>query len=120
MRITSDTHLGEIKKAFQDKFKGLKIEFFNAPHQDSEGSHKKDIIIILEQKAVDLSSKGNESTINWQKEMTVSGLEQMFETDFGLHVQVFRLSGINWLETTTTDNYTLEQQMLKSAETQPH
>ena len=37
-------------------------------------------------------------------------LEEIFETNFGLHVQIFRKSGKIWLETSTTDGWTLNQQ----------
>lgn len=42
--------------------------------------------------------------------MTVSELEQHFADVYGLSVQVFRKSGEVWLETTTTDNWSLEKQ----------
>ena len=37
-------------------------------------------------------------------------LEKIFKDQFGLAVQVFRKSGNLWLETTMTDNWTLQQQ----------
>ena len=37
-------------------------------------------------------------------------LEERFEKDFGLHVQVFRKSGNIWLETSVSDDLTLAQQ----------
>lgn len=42
--------------------------------------------------------------------MTVNELEQLFKTKFGLNIQIFRKSGNSWLETTVTDNWTLEKQ----------
>lgn len=43
-------------------------------------------------------------------DMTVTDLEQSFNTIYGLGVQVFRKSGKIWLETTVTDGWTLEEQ----------
>ncbi|MBK9961781.1 MAG: hypothetical protein IPP06_10775 [Saprospiraceae bacterium] len=40
----------------------------------------------------------------------VSTLENKFREVFGLHVQVFRKSGNVWIETTVTDDWTLEKQ----------
>jgi hypothetical protein len=40
----------------------------------------------------------------------VSDLEQNFRTLYMLEAQVMRRSGNNWLMTSETDNYTLEQQ----------
>jgi hypothetical protein len=42
--------------------------------------------------------------------MKVSELEELFQEVFGLSVQIFRKSGENWLQTTTTDFWTLNQQ----------
>jgi hypothetical protein len=42
--------------------------------------------------------------------MTVADLEFRLEKEYGLHIQVFRKSGNIWLETTATDNWTLDRQ----------
>ena len=42
--------------------------------------------------------------------MKVNELEKIFKDRFNLAVQVFRKSGNLWLETTMTDNWTLQQQ----------
>ena len=54
-----------------------------------------------------IHSKG---TITITPQMTVANLEQNMNDVFGLSVQVFRKSGNAWLETSVTDNWTLEQQ----------
>lgn len=40
----------------------------------------------------------------------VSEVEELFAREAGLYVQVFRRSGSLWIETTFTDDWTLEQQ----------
>ena len=42
-------------------------------------------------------------------------LERLFEDEYALHAQVFRKSGKTWLETSVTDNLTLEEQQAKAA-----
>jgi len=42
--------------------------------------------------------------------MTVEALEKCFNKIFGLQVQIFRKSGKAWLETTLTNQWTLEEQ----------
>jgi hypothetical protein len=42
--------------------------------------------------------------------MKVKDLEKIFKDQFSLAMQVFRKSGNLWLETTMTDNWTLQQQ----------
>jgi hypothetical protein len=49
-------------------------------------------------------------TLTITPQMTVANLEQGFADVYGLSVQVFRKSGKVWLETTVTDNWTLEEQ----------
>ncbi|MGB0851447.1 MAG: hypothetical protein ACPGTP_09370 [Bacteroidia bacterium] len=117
MRVSAETSIKDIKDRFAKEFKGLRLEFFVKSHESVEGSHKKDM--IRENKtAGELNPDIRPHNVRWKEEMTVNDLEQYFEDELGLHVQVFRLTGINWLETTTTDDYTLTQQMRKSAETQ--
>lgn len=48
--------------------------------------------------------------------MKVSELESVFTETFGLSVQVFRKLGNVWLQTTTTDNWTLAEQNQKASE----
>jgi tyrosyl-tRNA synthetase len=48
--------------------------------------------------------------------MKVAELEGVFAKNFGLSVQVFRKSGNLWLQTTTTDNWTLAEQNQIAAE----
>ncbi len=50
--------------------------------------------------------------------MTVAEVEALFEEKLGLHIQLFRKTGINWIETTRTDHYTLEKQQEIFRETQ--
>ena len=55
-------------------------------------------------------------TININGLMKVAELESAFFVTFGLAVQVFRKSGKVWLQTTATDDWTLEEQNLKATE----
>ena len=43
-------------------------------------------------------------------------LEVVFEDVFGLHVQIFRKSGDIWLQTSSTDHWTLEHHQEKAIE----
>lgn len=49
-----------------------------------------------------------------EPELTVWQVERLFEQEYALHVQVFRKSGSTWLETSVTDDLTLEQQQAKA------
>lgn len=111
MKITLDKTktIRDVQKEFSESFPFLKIEFFTRPHSRGMGSekkHMKDGAALL----ADLNQTGSSGEIHIAGEMTVAQLEQMFEASFGLHVQVFRRSGKLWLETTATDNWTLDYQ----------
>lgn len=49
-------------------------------------------------------------------DMSVADLEQLFEQEFGLHVQVLRKEGNFWVETAFTDNLSLQEQNAMSPE----
>jgi hypothetical protein len=117
MKINKETALEEIRTHFASQFDGLKLEFFKKQHADSSGSSKKS---MLDSSLLvgEVNPSISEGDMAWDKSMTVSNLEQLLESRFGLHAQVFRLTGRDWIETTTTDSYTLEKQMSKSADSQ--
>ena len=118
MKITKQTTLAEIKKEFAGQFEGLKLEFFKKPLADGLGSPKKDILESTLKVGDVNSAVLDTAEMKWSKSSTASEVEQEFEHKLGLHVQVFRLTGRVWIETTTTDSYTLEKQMSKSLESQ--
>lgn len=109
MQIESTHKLSEIQKKFNSKYPFLKLEFFSKPHDVGAGSPKKDIL-NNELSIADISTKEKSGTINIQPQSKAFEIEQNFMKLFGLSAQVFRLSGNVWLETTSTDDWTLEEQ----------
>lgn len=107
--ITDDFTIHQVQDKFQEHFPFLKIEFFKTSHDEMEGSPKENMItenhllgdIRTNHSAGELSIHGNQK---------VTTLEEHFEENYGLNVQVFRKSGKNWLETTKTDEWTLSEQ----------
>ena len=101
-----------IQKDFTKLFPYLKIEFFSKPHKVGGASSKK--LIKHPSKTIGqcrvIHTKG---TLTISPHMTVADLEQNFNDVYGLSVQVFRKSGKVWLETTVTDNWTLEEQNIQ-------
>src|SRR5690606_2104831 len=51
-----------------------------------------------------------DGVIHITPDMKVKDLEQLFHDTFELNVQIFRLSGKVWLQTTATDHKTLAEQ----------
>lgn len=107
IEINNSTTIKDIQVAFNSTFPYLKIQFFRKSHQEFEGSHKKD---ILPETTVINALSNTTGTIFINKNQSVTEVENMFKTHFGLNVQVFRKSVGSWLETTLTDSWTLEKQ----------
>lgn len=89
---------------FHKEFPYLKIEFFNEEYDHSKGSPAATL-----RHSSGLNKPG-ELVFNIYPEMTVGEFEEVFYAMFRLPVQVFRRSGKIWLETTTTDAWTLKEQ----------
>lgn len=101
-----------VQEAFTEAFPYLKLEFFSKPHKPGGASAKK--FIKQSSKTLgDCRTVHNNGTITITGNMTVGELEQRFSDVYGLGVQVFRKSGKIWLETTVTDNWTLDRQNLQ-------
>lgn len=109
LEINQSTKLKLIQDEFQNAFPFLKIEFYSNSHKAGEGSNKKNTL-NANLTVGEASKKGKESSLNINKTMKVSQLEDGFLKTFGLNVQVFRKSNNLWLQTTITDNWTLEKQ----------
>ncbi len=112
MKITKELTIADLQVAFHEKFPGLKLEFYKKAHEDHEGSSSKSQLgsaMKLGEAFEDL--KEGEMTIN--EEMTVWQLEKAMEDQFGVHAQVFRRSNQIWLQTSTTDDWTIKEQNRK-------
>lgn len=117
MIVTQNTLLSEIKTEFSAQFEGLKLAFFKHSHGYTEASSKRDI--LTEDGTIEeLNSISSPLTLNWEAHMTVAEVERNLEKHLGLHAQVFCKLGRTWIETSKTDDYTLEQQMARSKESQ--
>lgn len=111
MKITINDHrkIFAIQKEFSEMFPYLKIEFFSKPHKVGAPSPKK--LMKSPSKTIGECRKSHkEGSVIITPGMTVADLERAFNDIYGLSVQVFRKSGKVWLETTVTDNWTLEKQ----------
>jgi len=111
MKIHIDNHTTtkEIKDKFSRTYPFLKLEFYKVSHQEGEASGKADL--IGEDLSInDIRKPDTEGDFVFTPENTVTDVEQGFESKYGIHVQVFRKSRGLWLETTTTDDWTLKEQ----------
>ena len=110
VHIDDSKTIKEIQDEFIAIFKFIKIEFFTKPHETGETSTKEDLIDDSK-KIGDIRTNHKEGDLVITKDMLVSDVENAFEEDFGIHVQVFRKQNNVWLLTTSTDNWTLAKQI---------
>lgn len=112
MKITKDKTIREVKDLFSFKFPGLKMEFYekkNEAYKGSEVANQFDENL----KIAEINPNITSGEIVFRNENTTRDIEQSFEDLFGLHVQVFRRSNELWLQTSATDDWTLEVQNRK-------
>lgn len=109
LKISGSIQLDSLKEDFNNAFAFLKIEFFKNSHSEHEPSSRKEMIKGNPLLGT-LLKQNSEGYIDLDPAMTVAHLEKMFNDKFGLNVQVFRKSGMVWLETSATDNMTLKGQ----------
>ena len=115
LHISDDIKLKELKAAFNKKFPHLKIEFFSEEHDEGEASTYKSMYddeLYLK----DIRKNNTEGDLSINGHTKTSTFESNFKEKFGVNVQVWRKSGNMWLQTTTTDDWTLAQQEQKGVE----
>lgn len=112
MLITDHKTLGQIQEEFNQQFPGLKIHFFRKSHGKYKGSSDEDMLpnesLIGEIRHV---HETKEFSINPKD--SVAKIESMFHDIYGLNAQIYRRSKELWLQTSSTDDWTLEKQNLK-------
>lgn len=109
IKISDSRKISDIQQEFNDLFPFLKLEFFSRPHTKREGSEKLYRIDCSKKlsESRKVHTKGDLTIIPSQ---TVAELENAFEENYGLSVQVYRKSGKMWLQSTITDDWTLKEQ----------
>lgn len=111
MKITlcSQKTISEVKQEFTKTFPFLKIEFFKKKHHPGQGSPIWEEVEPSHQ-LIDVSGVLKEGAIELEPTDTVKAVEQKFQYQYGLPVQIFRRQNGLWMETTVTDDLTLREQ----------
>jgi len=110
LRIEKGGSIKDIQKEFNAAYPYLKIEFFKMPSHVQE---KKllDMEKIATAEPVSKSERFLKSgTVNMDSKRTAAQLEQDFLETFGFPIKLYRKSGSLWIETTLTENWSLEKQ----------
>ena len=108
IRINKETTIEAIQKEFNAYYPYLKIEFFrNFPK--NKPIMKAEILTMVESlKHIDNFYEGK--IVDVSKNLTVHEVNTDFEMLFGLGAHIFRKSGNVWVETSLTEDWTLEDQ----------
>lgn len=115
IKISTHTTIKQIQDTFAKRFPFLKIEFFIDANED--GIFTANEMIKDHDKTISEISKialSNEVEIHGNQ--TISELELLFKTNFGLIAQVFHKRNHTWIVTTTSDKLTLETLNTKAEE----
>jgi hypothetical protein len=106
--LEDSMHLPDVYEVFSKLFPFLKIEFFE---KRSSGAVLRRFANEAQKTLKEFKypyANGRKLVIS--PNTTVQELDKMFTETYALQLQVFRKSGNIWLETTVTDNWTLEEQ----------
>jgi hypothetical protein len=115
LNFNQNTTIGDLKKQFNQNFEAVRIEFYHHSHKDRSASAKEDQ--IKDQVALkDLIKTGKSIHLEFDRTIKISELEQIFEQDFGLHIQIFRKYGESWLQTTLSDHWSLQMAEIAAKE----
>lgn len=114
LNIHNHITLEEIQKEFSKHFPNLQLRFFLLLHPD--GTTLPNEQIPAESKLEEVRKIHGLGAISLDPQQTVAKLEGDFRLHFGVNAQVFRRAGKSWLETSTTDSWTLEKQNTYGAE----
>jgi len=101
--------ISEVQKEFAALFPFLKLEFFSSK---AKGQIRSTVFQIISnnKRISDCQSATADEILEFEEEMKVAELENQLKSRFHLNAQVFRRSGNTWLQTTMTDNWTLQKQ----------
>jgi len=109
LSIEKTSLIKEVQREFNSIYPYLKIEFYRHKGADSHNKPKEEKIGPSESIGK-LSGIHSAIKIKVQGSSTVALLEKEFKDLLGLTVKLFRKSGTLWIETTLTENWTLEKQ----------
>lgn len=108
IKIGDDTKFNEVQDKFAKVFPYLKVEFYKEKYSENEVSTKDRI--SSDKIISDQAKSFKQNKVDITSSQTVAELEKEFYEKFGITMQVSRKSGRIWIETSKTDDRTLESQ----------
>jgi hypothetical protein len=106
----TDTHkIQALQTEFSNHFPFLKIEFYSEAHEAGQGNSNAKML-DANHSIGEVRKVHNTGHVSMHGNLKVSTLESSFKEVYGLNVQVFRKSGVVYLQTTASDHWTLSEQ----------
>ncbi len=116
--INNKSRIYTIQEQFNAYYPFLKLEFF--PEHIDENIFSKQEMLTSGEFVKNILTNNNKTIIDVDGTRTVAEVENDLKRQFGLPVQIFRLSGNVWIETTLTDDWTLEKQNREGEQISSH
>jgi hypothetical protein len=105
LHISPAIRISDLQRAFSDTFPFLRIEFYN--HKIAESGQ---LPQHTDKCLGDYQPVITTGILDVQPGMKVKELEKAFKDQFKIGAQIFRSSGKFWLQTTLTNDWTLQKQ----------
>lgn len=106
--ISEEAVVRDIQEKFQTMYPYLRLEFFRKPH--TKGTCSPEAEKISSDTPIEkIRMIHSFGWLDISYYRTAAAVEHDFSYLFGLSVQILRKAGNLWLETTITDNWTLEE-----------
>jgi hypothetical protein len=109
LKIFDRIKIDELQDKFNECFPYLRIEFYSRPHKWQEATHK-DYLIQQGTLLEDIRKTHDSGLMNIKSWDKTGNVEQEFQKMFGLNVQILRLNKNQWIQTSDSDNLTLQEQ----------
>lgn len=107
--ITPDKTLKEISDEFHTKFPFLKLNFYSSAHDAHEASSIWDTL-NPDLKISQVSEKVPVDHLSINGHLKVANFEQEFQRRYDFGVQVMRKQGDRWIQTVSSDDWTISEQ----------
>lgn len=108
LNISADARVHDVQQQFHKLYPFLKIEFFNRTHAVEKLSSESDK--ISGDAYLKYYTRALPLTVDASEAMTVADFESTFLQLTDLSIQVYRRSGKLWIQTSMTDEWTLQEQ----------
>jgi hypothetical protein len=110
LKIDDSQTVSDLQEKFSQSFPLLKLEFYAHKHKWKRPSVAKDLIKPTATVG-SIRKEHDPGLLEIRSSYQTGKVERDFRELFGLHVQIFRKTKRSWVQTISTDNFTLAEQM---------